>query len=451
MKSNVSLLLLLGAIALLPGCSTTQYTVDDGSKVNEALLSNIRLFGQGERLLRPAVERSAGLNDKQCATQWELPFSAATSYAVDSKADRVAWARALQVDERLTVIGATPGSGLSPGDKIVKLDGYHRDNTEKMQLRLEELRQGGDPFPVQTADGKQVTVTPFKVCRGLLRLAAPTEPYGQSFDWETIVHPLEIFNPDLTPDEALWMVLWTQGVSEEGGAKMKSYAFARWTAKTAVNVASLAMAGGAVVQAGKAAASQVMTTASSAVAQAATEEIAKQALTEAAKQAATAAAKEYLQRTVEEVGKQAGSKIALIAVESYTVRQGLSMSLMDRVAATSFDDADVWAFERISLLGGNPVAGASLHRKLLDQNLTHNPFVLDEERVKRLTETARKSQREEMLSAAIRGESLTGGLQMVDMPDSSVDQAVAEVAMPSLGMAATSLPAPMDMPSASDN
>ncbi len=250
MKSNVSLLLLAGAIALSSGCSTTSYTVDDGSKVNEALLSNIRLFGQGERLLRPAVERSAGLNDKHCATQWELPFSAATSYAVDSKADRVAWARALQVDERLTVIGATPGSGLLPGDKIVKLDGYHRDNTEKMQLRLEALRQGGDPFPVQTADGKQVTVTPFKVCRGLLRLAAPSEPYGQSFDWETIVHPLEIFNPDLTPDEALWMVLWTQGVSEEGGAKMKSYAFARWTAKTAVNVASLAMAGGAVVQAG---------------------------------------------------------------------------------------------------------------------------------------------------------------------------------------------------------
>jgi len=206
-----------------------------------------------------------------------------------------------------------------------------------------------------------------------------------------------------------------------------------------------------VVQAGKAAASQVMTTASSAVAQAATEEIAKQALTEAAKQAATAAAKEYLQRTVEEVGKQAGSKIALIAVESYTVRQGLSMSLMDRVAATSFDDADVWAFERISLLGGSPFAGASLHRKLLDQKLTHNPFVLDEERVKRLTEIARQSQREEMLSAAIRGESLSSGLQMVDMPDSSVDKAVAEVAMPSLGMAATSLPAPMDMPSASDN
>jgi len=86
-----------------------------------------------------------------------------------------------------------------------------------------------------------------------------------------------------------------------------------------------------------------------------------------------------------------------------------------------------------------------------EKKLTHNPFVLDEERVKRLTEIARQSQREEMLSAAIRGESLSSGLQMVDMPDSSVDKAVAEVAMPSLGMAATSLPAPMDMPSASDN
>lgn len=450
MKSRASLLLMVCSAALLQACSTAQYTVDDGSKVNEALLTNIRLYGQGERVLRPAVQRSANLKDKDCSTQWEIPFSVATSYTVDEKADRIAWARALQVDERLTVIGATQESGLVPGDKIVELDGYHRDNTEKMLLKLEELREDGDPFPVLTAQGKKVTIKPFEVCRGLVRLAAPTEPYAQSFDWEQIVYPLEIFNPDITPDEALWMVLWTQGVSEEGGAKMKSYAFARWTAKTAVNIASLAVAGGAVVQAGKAAATQAMASASSAAAQAASEEIAKQAIQEAAKRAAEAAAKEYILRTVTEVGKQAGGKVALIATESYVARMGLSLSLMDRVASTSFDDADVWAFDRISLLGGDPMAGASLHRKLIDQNLTHNSFVLDEDRVKNLTEAAQKTHREELLAAILRSEGSGSNLQVIEMPDASGDNATADAPAPSLGMTATAFPVPMDMPTASD-
>ena len=72
-------------------------TVDDGRAVNEELLGNIRSYGAGERALRPAIARSAELKDPDCATQWELPFSVATSYNWN-KDDRVAWVRALGVD-----------------------------------------------------------------------------------------------------------------------------------------------------------------------------------------------------------------------------------------------------------------------------------------------------------------------------------------------------------------
>ena len=52
-----------------------KYTVDDGRKVNETLLANLRLMGHGERALRPAIVRSAALKDPGCSRQWELPRS----------------------------------------------------------------------------------------------------------------------------------------------------------------------------------------------------------------------------------------------------------------------------------------------------------------------------------------------------------------------------------------
>ena len=94
-----------------------KYTVDDGRKVNETLLANLRLMGHGERALRPAIVRSAALKDPGCSRQWELPFSVATSYDWPAD-DRVAWGRALQVDERLTVIEEAQESGVQIGDSV---------------------------------------------------------------------------------------------------------------------------------------------------------------------------------------------------------------------------------------------------------------------------------------------------------------------------------------------
>ncbi|MCP3713087.1 hypothetical protein M3I54_40470 [Paraburkholderia sp. CNPSo 3274] len=64
-----------------PACA--HFTIDDGRKVDEVLLRQIRNYARGTQALRPAIVRSAKLQDKDCSTQWEMPFDTATSYNVD--------------------------------------------------------------------------------------------------------------------------------------------------------------------------------------------------------------------------------------------------------------------------------------------------------------------------------------------------------------------------------
>lgn len=226
-------------IALVAACAGPKYTVDDGRQVNEELLGNIRNYGAGEKALRPAIVRSAALKDDQCDNQWELPFSVASSYDFSAD-DRVAWVRALGVDERLTVIGAAANSPLQVRDKIQALDGYATENAEKMLLELADLRDRGRPFSVTLSSGKTVQVVPLKVCRGYTRLAPPNLPKTQDYHWLLSMHPLEVIRADMTDDEALWTVLWTQGVSEEGGARMKTYHYSTKIAGTLYNLFTIA-------------------------------------------------------------------------------------------------------------------------------------------------------------------------------------------------------------------
>lgn len=65
-------LLALIFFSLLVGCAAPKYTVDDGRPVNEELLGHIRTYGAGEKALRPAIARSAALQDPVCDIQWEL-------------------------------------------------------------------------------------------------------------------------------------------------------------------------------------------------------------------------------------------------------------------------------------------------------------------------------------------------------------------------------------------
>ena len=134
-------------VSLLAACAAPKFTVDDGRKVDEVLLGHIKNYGVGEQALRPAIVRSAALQDPQCDTQWELPFSVATSdeWGAD---DKVAWVRGLGVDERLTVVAAT-NSAIKVGDKLLEIDGYHHQSAEKMLLELANTRDAGRPFSLK--------------------------------------------------------------------------------------------------------------------------------------------------------------------------------------------------------------------------------------------------------------------------------------------------------------
>ncbi len=403
----------------LGACSTVQYTVDDGRKVNETLLANLRALGHGERALRPAIARSAALNDPDCSRQWELPISVATSFEWEED-DRVAWVRALQVDERLTVVAAAPDAGLAVGDKIVEIQGYKKKDSNKMLAELASLRDDGDPFKVKTAAGKTITLKPFQVCRGYTRLAPPVTPGYQDFHWLMSVHPLDIFRPQITPDEALWMVLWTQGLSEEGGARMKTYHYSKEIVSTLFEVASLATGLNAAAQAAKVAVNQAAQAAAAAATKAAGEAAAKAAIEEAARRLAEQAAQDYVKKVGEEVAKSVGRQAGNVLRDTFMARVGMSVSSLSWVATTAFDDADRWAWDRIGKLGGDPLAGATLHQKLLDQGLVSNAFVLDEERLVRYSTLARQTQREDMLAAVLKGASLEAfALKLTDLPSAS--------------------------------
>lgn len=388
------------AALLLTGC-TPKYTIDDGRKVNETLLNNIRLYGAGEQKLRPSIARSSQLKDKDCSTQWELPFAVATSYDLDED-DRVAWVRALQVDERLSVVSALPESGLSLGDKIAELDGYSRDNSFKMLEQLASLKEDGSPFVVKTANGKQVTIAPFPVCRGYTRLAPPQQPQQQDFHWLEMTHPLEIVAPTLTPDETLWIVLWSQGLSEEAGGRMKTYHYGKKIVGKLLDLATLASGVSAAGQAAKAVSSQALTAAASSASQAASQQVAQKILEQAGRSAAEAAGKEYGEQLAKSLGKSLASQSSSLLQEGLSQRLGFfALSGVSLVAMTALDQADNWAFKRMPLLQADPLVAVSLHRKLTELGLVNNPFALDRERAEKLLENSKDSEHHATLTALL--------------------------------------------------
>lgn len=443
------------ALLALAGCATPRYTVDDGRPVDEVLLKNIRLLGQGERLLRPAIVRSAQLNDPDCATQWELPFSVASSYEWKED-ERVAWMRGLQVDERLSIISTSAGIDLDIGERLVELDGYARDNSTKMLAKLADLRDSGDTFQVKTSTGKKLAIKPLKVCRGYTRLATPDLPYQQDFHWLINTHPLSVCDPLVTPDEALWMVLWGQGLSEEGGGRMKTFHYSKQFIITLVDVASLAVGLNAAGQAAKVAVNQA---AQAAAQKAATEAVARQILEQAGRDAAQAVAKEYAQKFGEEIAKSAGKEIVMSAGSSFAKRVGLmGVSGVSLVASTAFDQADAWAFERLVKLRADPLAGATLHRKLIDHGLLNNAFTLDDERIGHLALKAKARQLEAPMISALRGAPIEGmSIQLTDLPSAYAPGAESLPTQTSETLAAERLTqsSPTDlslnMPSANDN
>lgn len=324
----------IGAI-FLSGCAT-HLTVDDGRPLNAQLVADMQAYGEAAVTIRPAIVRAAALSDSNCSTQYELPFEVLTSYGLDDMDAKVAWVRALGVDENLTIIASDPASGLKAGDIVTQVAGHESGDKVKMARELLEARDRGEPFKLGLASGEQVTVAPFKICRGHVLIASPFEPTAQGYHWTQSMHPLEVFHQPLTADEAEWIVLWTEGLSERGGARMKTYAFMMGTLKWAAVAAIGVTAGGSALAAGASSAGHV-------------------AATQAAGQTASMMA------------RGAANKA--------------SLSGINRIAAGVFGKADQWAFENMQKLGMDPRAGLSLHEKMLAEGAASNAFLFDEKRL----------------------------------------------------------------------
>ncbi len=386
-------LLLLCLLALLTGCASgPKFTVDDGRKVNEDLLTGMRAYGAGERLIRPAIARSAALKDKECDKQWELPFAVATSAGWDEN-DRVAWVRSLQVDERLTVIAATADSPLPMGTRINRIGDRASDDGEKLLEWLAEVRDAGKPFNVGTAAGKTVQIRPFEVCRGYTRFAPPNTPQMQDYHWLLSLHPLEVTRAEPTPDEALWMVLWTQGLSEEGGARMKTYHYAVKIAGTLYNLATLASG----VKAAALAADAAISAAKSAAANVASDFL-KQQLIEQGRALAAQKIREGLVDAAQQLTRQQ----VLNVMQAAAANRG-SLGGISRIAATAFEKADAWAFTRMAALGAPPLAGFTLHQKLIERSLAQNAMLFDADRLTALNKVAAARGFEREVTAILGG------------------------------------------------
>jgi hypothetical protein len=385
-------LVALALCALLAACAGPKYTVDDGRKVDETLLANIRAYGSGEQIIRPAIVRSAALQDPDCEPQWELPFAMATAYGWD-KDEKVAWVRALGVDERLTVVATTAESPLHLGDRIVKVKGQADEDSERLLGLLAEARDEGKPFGVTLATGKALMLAPFKVCRGYTRLAPPNTPSAQDYHWLLSMHPLEITQADLSEDEALWAVLWSQGLSEEGGARMKTYHYGMKIAGTLYNLVTIAtglrgaaLAAEAAISAAKSAAANVAT------------EFLKQQLIEQGR----ALAMQKLRDTLTDAATALTRQQVLNALQAAAANRG-SLGGVARIGATVFDRADQWAFERAIKLGANPLAGFTLHQKMVERSLVANSLVLDAERLTALEKVATSKGMSGDVVAILRG------------------------------------------------
>jgi hypothetical protein len=341
-KESMKFVVAACALVMLSGCASRP-TVDDGRPLDSRMVADIRDFGTAATEVRPAIVRSAATAGSGCDNQYELPFYTATSYGVDDADAKVAWMRVLGVNENLTVIAADPSSGLRAGDVVAEVDGYKSGNKLKMAEKLTEARDGGDPFVLTLGSGQKVSVTPIRLCRGHVLIAPPLDPTLQRYHWSESVHPLELFHQRLTADEAQWIVLWTQGLSELGGARMKTYAFTVGALKW-LTVAGLGFATSSAAASSRAAGTSAGT---SATGQVAATQLAGQAASLAAQSAANKA----------------------------------SLSGVSHVAAGVFDRADKWAFDHMRELGMNPRAGLSLHVKLSKQGAAANAFLLDSKRL----------------------------------------------------------------------
>lgn len=366
-------------VGLLGGCASTGPVGDDGRALDPNLLASFQLYGQGERALRPALAQAAQVAANpqvDCEKQWELPFAVATAEGSEGD-NRLAWKRALKVEDPLTVIASSPGAQVYEGDRIVRVGGVDGKAMRLLEA-LGEAREDGKPFEILLQGGKRVMVRPFQVCRGYARLAPPTTPKMQDYHWLMTLHPLELPQVQPSTDEMLWAVLWTQGLSEEGGARMKTYHYTMKIGGTLLQLASLASGLGAAAKAADIALAEAKKAAANVVV-----DFAKQQIIDQGKQLAMQRLREGLQDAAVNV-----TRGQVLAVLQRSAANRGSLGGIGFLASTVWDRADAWAFRRMKELGADPLAGLRLHQKMVQRDLADNAFALDAERLSALTRLA---------------------------------------------------------------
>jgi hypothetical protein len=189
------------------------------------------------------------------------------------------------------------------------------------------------------------------------------------------------------------MVLWTQGLSEEGGFRMKVYDYGVNVASTVYTLATIASG----VRVAALAAEAAVKTAQAAAAKVATDLIKQQLISEAR----AYATRRIRQELVEAADRLSRSQV-VSALQKAAANRGM-LSGVARIGATVFDRADAWALERITRLHGNALAGFTLHQKLVEADLTGNAFILDIERLTALNQVAKASGLGEGVLAVLNG------------------------------------------------
>lgn len=395
---------ILALALLLGGCASRGPALDDGRPLDPDLVASYQLYGQGERALRPALAAAAKAAQNpqlECEKQWELPFAVATAEGSEGD-DRVAWKRTLDVDDHLTVIATSAEVQLNIGDRIREVAGKRDDSAVRLLERLGDAREEGKPFELQLVNGKRVKIEPFAVCRGYARLAPPMTPKVQDYHWLMSMHPLELPQALPTSDEMLWAVLWTQGLSEEGGARMKTYHYTMKIGGTLLQIASLASGLGAAAKLAETAVAEARKQAATVLI-----DFAKKQLIEQGKQLAMQRLREGLQEAALKVTR--GQAMAVLTKSA--ANRG-ALSGIGYIASTVWERADAWAFARMQQLGADPLAGLRLHQKMVERDLAGNAFALDAERLAAMSKLA------EAQGMKVQLRALLGGMGLSDLDTS---------------------------------
>jgi hypothetical protein len=159
---------------------------------------------------------------------------------------------------------------------------------------------------------------------------------------------------------------------------MKTYHYAIKIAGTLYNLATLASG----VKAAAMAADAALSAAKNAAANVASD-ILRQQLIEQGKALAAQRIRDGLADAAQQISRQQ----VLNLMQAAAANRG-SLGGISRIAATVFERADAWAFARMAALGAPPLAGFTLHQKLVERSLYANAFLFDADRLAALNKLA---------------------------------------------------------------